>query len=115
MNERSDDVPDHSGIKLLRHSLADAIKILRRADKNLTVRNSRGAEAVIVQSILCQHFEFLSSLDHSRQSVLICQIDLAIAKHGRGTVGSRLQALLAINLFAGPGIQAPHNASVIHD
>src|SRR4051794_5934755 len=92
-------VPNHPPVRLVKFPLADqparskagvtalqadTIKIVRRADENLALRNGRRRLDLLAKWILREHLEFRPGLDDSRFAVVADAIDASLHANRRG-------------------------------
>src|SRR5712692_4708684 len=103
-----------SAMRLPGRSFPDAVQEVLRSDEDLAFRNGGRAEAIILQFILGQHFEFWPGRHDRRQAVLVGHVELAVGQHRRRAVDGGLDALRPPDFLSRLGVEAPQNAAVAH-
>src|SRR4051812_5243924 len=91
-----------------------SVEELRGPDEKLSAGNRRRAKGVIVEIIFGEQFELRTGFENRGQTILIGDIDLAVRQHRRGAVDGLVYALGPPDFFTGFGVQAPHDAAIIH-
>ena len=96
----------------VRSAFLDAVKVIRRPDKNLVVDCHRISECQAVQFVNTENFEGPAHLHNRCRPFFVYAIDLAIGEQRRRAVGSQLDAFSFVHDLPCQGFQAVESAII---
>ena len=94
---------------------ADAIQVMRGSDVDLTARDRRRAEAIVLEVVSGEDLELHSCFDDRGDPVFVGGVDLSVRHHRRRAINAGGKAPWAPNSIARLGVEAPHDAHVADD